>query len=169
MKHIIFVIALLCSVHALADEASRKLKLEQLVQVTGVQKMFQQQIDQAKLDAPEIGKKMLTQIFKDVGAKVSQIPAPVENIMNKYVERMSSIFTAKEHAEIWINSYGKNLSETDLDTILAFYQSPIGQREIDATQTALTEYSKIVNLETQNRMSSVISEMMTELKALNPK
>ncbi len=164
MKHLFFAVALLLSFNASANESSRKLKIEQIIEATGLHKMFQQQLDQSKIDAPIQGQKMFDQILADSGLTDTKKRAELEVIFKKFVEQLGSTFTAKELTETWILFYGKTLSEPELDAVLAFYLSPIGQKDVAASQNALTEFSKIMSTESAKRSNDIISNFLNELR-----
>jgi hypothetical protein len=168
MKTILFLATLLLSTHALADEASKRAKITALAKVQGLEQMFQQQLDQSKASIAALGNDIFEKTMKENGAAASPDDPKAKEILKRYMERAALIYTAKEYADTWSRSYGKDLSEADLDKMLAYYRSPLGQRDVRATQAAMINFSEVVAKESQARLGALIEEMIKDLKATLP-
>ncbi|MDR3055491.1 MAG: DUF2059 domain-containing protein [Zoogloeaceae bacterium] len=165
MKFLFFVIALAISAQVNADESARQAKISEIVEAQGLLQTFQQQIDQAKLQAGDIGEDLYRTLLRESGMSDEQENPKLKQVLTQYLERCSKIFTAEELTEIWSRFYGSDLSEAELDEILAFYKSPIGKKDVAASQAALVSFSQILNTESQNRMDDAIGQLMADIKA----
>ncbi len=164
MKYLVFAACLLISVTATADEANRQVKIAKIIEAQGIHKMFQQQIDQQTASAKDIGANLYRKILTENGLSSEQADPKVEQIFTRYIERCVSMFSAKEFVEIWSRYYGKNLSEADLEKILAYYTSPVGKKDVAASQAAMAGFSQVITVEMQKRMESAVEQLMRELK-----
>jgi hypothetical protein len=162
MKFLLLALMFAVSAHASANEPVRQAKISQIVEAQGLLQMLQQQLDQAKIQASELGKDIYQKILAESGGKEN---SKIEQAFARYMERCSTIFTAEEFVEIWSRFYGSELSEAELDGILAYYQSPIGRKDVVASQAALLGFSQVVNAEGQRRINDAIGQLMSDLKA----
>lgn len=157
--------ALLLSAHTHADETARQAKIAQIVEAQGLQQMFQQQLDQSKTAAADLGKNLYRKILAESGINEGQENPKLEQVFTKYLERCASMFSAKELVATWSTFYGKDLSENDLDKILAYYKSPVGKKDVLASQVAMAGFSQVMAVEGEKRMHASIGQLMTDLKS----
>ena len=57
-------------------------------------------------------------------------------------------------------------SNAELDQILAYYQSPVGKKDVRTSQIAMAQFSQAVNAQGQARVNASIGQLMTELKSV---
>ncbi|MEN9657631.1 MAG: hypothetical protein RL571_1096 [Pseudomonadota bacterium] len=165
MKSVLIAIALVISVQANANESTRQAKISQIIEAQGLQQMFQQQLDQSKTQAKDLGKNLYKKILADSGITDGQENPEIEKIFTQYIERCSTLFTAKEFVETWSRFYGNNLSEPELDKILAYYKSSIGKKDVAASQAAMVGFSQVISTESHKRINDSIGQLMADFKA----
>lgn len=165
MKYALLAIALILSAHANADESARKAKIARIMEAQGLQQMFQQQLDQSKASASDLGKNIYRKILSESGIAEGQENPRLEEVFTQYIERCTTMFSAKEFIDIYSRFYGNNLSDTDLDKIFAYYKSPVGKKDVSATQVALVGFTQVITLESQKRLDKSIGQLMTDVKA----
>ncbi|MRD48069.1 DUF2059 domain-containing protein [Caenimonas koreensis DSM 17982] len=159
-----FVIGVLFWGAAVADEATRRETIAKIVEAQGLTQMFQQQLDQGKASASDIGKNIVQKMLAETGAPRGQTDPRLEQVFQRYLERCAAMFSARELVDTWSQFYGKDLTESELDQILAYYQSPVGKKDVFASQTAMTGFSKTMSAQGQERLNASISQLMTDLK-----
>jgi hypothetical protein len=165
MKFLLLAIALVISTHVNADEAIRQAKISRIIEAQGLPQMFQQQLDQSKNQASDLGENLYRKILSESGIADGQENPELELVFTQYMERCSTMFTANELVEIWSRFYGNDLSEADLDKILAYYESSAGKKDVAASHAAMTGFSQVVSSESQKRMGDSIKQLMADLKA----
>lgn len=165
MKYVIFAIALVISGYATANESSRQAKISEIMEAQGLQQMFQQQLDQSKVQARDLGKNLYRKMLSESGISDGQENPKLEQVFTQYIERCSTMFTAKEFVETWSRFYGNNLSEADLEKILAYYKSSVGKKDVAASQAAMVGFSQVMGAESQKRMNDSVGQLMADLKA----
>jgi hypothetical protein len=165
MKKALLVIALLLSAYAYADDSARQAKIAQIVKAQGLQQMFQQQIDQSKAAAADTGKNLYRKMLAESGITEGQENPKLEQVFTKYLERCASMLSARELVATWSSFYGKDLSEAELDKILAYYKSPVGKKDVLASQVAMAGFSQAMSAEVQKRMEASIGQLMADLKS----
>jgi hypothetical protein len=168
MKRAVLIATLFLCTQAHADEASKRAKIGKLIAVQGMEQMFKQQLDSSKTAMVEMGTKIVRSM-SDENTPPSASEKLVEPIFNRFVEDVGNMFTARELVDRWSSQYGKELTEADIDKILAYYSSPIGQKDVKASQMAMVGFSATVNTETEKRAMKLLEKLKVELTAAMPK
>ncbi|MDB5971028.1 MAG: hypothetical protein JWQ90_3478 [Hydrocarboniphaga sp.] len=75
------------------------------------------------------------------------------------------MFAADEYLATWVSLYGKSLSEEDLEQILQYYKSSIGQKDVAASQVATQAFTAWAVQQSRERSSALLSQLMSELRA----
>lgn len=165
MRSSLFVVVILFSSLAHAGGATQQAKIAQIVEAQGLQQMFQQQLDQAKTSASEMGKSVYQKIIAESGDTKGSPNPKLERIFTNYIERCALMFSAKELVDTWASFYGNGLSDKELDEILAYYKSPTGKKDVLASQAAMSSFSQLMAVEGQKRLNASIGQLMAEMKA----
>lgn len=160
----LFMVALLACGVAVADETTQREKIAKIIEAQGLTLMFQQQLDASKEAAGEIGRNIAKKLLTESGVPEGQQSPKVEQAIRRYMERCATMISAKELVDTWAAFYGKNLSDAELDQVLAYYQSPVGRKDVLATQVAMAGFSQKINTLGQERMNVSIGQLMSELK-----
>ena len=71
---------------------------------------------------------------------------------------------AEDLAGIWSRHFVKDLSSDDLDQIIAFYTSPIGQKAVTANQEANAAYTAEVTAQSQAGIQEALKQLAAELE-----
>lgn len=158
---------LLSTIPAQADAvADRTAKITQIIEAQGVRRMLQQQLEQSQKIAKEIGNDVYKKLLAEKGIAQDKADPRLEKIFEKHMERSTSLFTADELTERWIKAYGNDLTDTDLDTILAYYRSSAGQKEVQANLATSEQFAKNLSLESKRRFKAVVDQLLIELNAI---
>jgi len=164
------VIALLLTAsYAFADEASKAAKLKELVKIQGLYEIIEQQKsycqEQVKLIAPKMLQEAKTQF---PGLKKTTLAA-LENAYQKFLNAAKPAWTTEEAVNAWSIYYGLNVTEDELDSILAFYRSPIGQKDTEAAKIAMQQWTIFFmeknNVTIEKATQAYISELRAIIKA----
>lgn len=164
MKYVVLAIALVLSTHVNASESARQEKISKIIEAQGLQQMFQQQLDQSKASASDLGKNLYQKMLSESGIVDSQEIPKLEQVFTRYMERCANMFSAKEAVETWSRFYGNNLSEAELDKILIYYKSPVGKKDVAANQAAMIGFSRVMSELSQKRLNDSIGQLMADLK-----
>ena len=165
----LFAVVLLFSAQAHAVETTRQLKIERIIEAQGLRQMMQQQLDQSKSAASEMGTDILTKVLAEEGLTPDQASPELKAVFQNFLEKTGAIFTAKELVDTWSQAYGSGLSDADLDNILAYYQSPTGKKEVVASQVAMQIFGRSVNAESQKRLNVLMTTFLADLKSASTK
>ena len=161
----LFLVALLAWGAASADEATRRGKIAEIFEIQGLSQMLQQQMEESKAAAGEIGKSIVKKILAEKGIPEGQQNPQLEQVFRDYLERSATMFSAKELVDTWSTFYGENLSESELDQVLAYYKSPVGRKDVIANQLAMPRFGEFMRTQQQKRMNASIGQFMAEVKS----
>ncbi len=148
-----------------ADQQPTKEQLDKLFEVMRVK----EQLASTTQIVPELVKQQFEEELRELerdnpamsSANAEQRQA-LQNMMEKFAERATSLYTADEMIADMGALYQKHLSRTDLDAMIAFYSSPAGQHMVDTVPVIMKEYMPMVIRKTQERMKPLLVEMSKE-------
>lgn len=169
MKRVVLLIALTLSMHARADEKNRSEIIGRIVAAQHLQQMFEQQQQQSKATSEEFGKSLFQNMLTDLGVPENKASPSLRKAFSDYMARCSSMFSVEELVTTWSSLYGKDMSEDELSQALAYYESPVGRKDVNASQVALIEFSKVMATEGQKRMQKSVSKFVDDIKAATKK
>lgn len=165
MKLTIFLITLLLSMHVRADEKSRSEIIGRIVAAQHLQQMFEQQQQQSKASSEEFGKELFQKMLTDLGVPEGKINPSLQKAFSDYMARCSSMFSVDELVATWSSVYGREMSEDELSQALAYYESPVGRKDVQASQVAMIGFSQIMTTEGQRRMQQSVSKLIADIKS----
>jgi hypothetical protein len=144
-------------------QENRVALIRQIVEVQGVNKMFEEQYIQLRDTMASEAKQMYTQTMASIGEKESE---KSREIFIRFVRKSSEMISVSEMTNRWISHYGTNLSDQDLKDILAYYKTEIGKKDIAATQLAMKPFTAWLLSESQKRQEQLTVEFMREMENL---
>jgi hypothetical protein len=169
MKTLLLIATLFLSTQALANEASKREKIRQLAKVQGMEQMFQAQIDELKANSGTMAIEFFDKLAKDTGVEASPDDPKVRELFARFSQQLAALHTAKEYMETWTSSYGNDLSEADINNMLNYYRSPVGQRDTHASRSAMRSFTQAIMKEQMTRMTALTENLIKELKAITTK
>ena len=105
-------------------------------------------------------------ILQEAGVPEGKEDPRLAEIFGQYVERCATMFTAKELVSTWAGAYGKGLSDSELKQILAYYRSPLGKKDVQASQVAMASFAKTMLVESEKRVNDSVVQLMSEIKVV---
>jgi hypothetical protein len=163
IRSLIIAALLIFSCGEVFAQENRDALIKQIVEVQGVNKMFEEQYTQQRNTMTAHGKQMYTQIMASAGEKESK---KSREIFMRFMRKSSEMISVSEMTNRWISHYGTNLSDQDLKDILAYYRTEIGKKDIAATQTAMKPFTAWLLIESQKREEQLTLEFMREMENL---
>ena len=164
-KSLAFVLVLILATAASAAGDVRQQKLDELMRTIKLQDMIEQQIAQSRVSYVAFGKKMFAQFQDQMAPNADPAEkARMEAVLQRYIERAASLWKAEELAAIWSQHFGQDLSEDDLDQILAFYRSPVGPKIVAANEAANVAFTGTVNTQSQECLRGALQQLAADLR-----
>lgn len=129
---------------------------EQLASMTKImpqmaQQQMQAQFKQMQKDHPELAKMTVEQ------------EQASEKVMGRFMEKVMTLLTADEMEADMAALYGKYLTRSDVDGMIAFYSSPAGEHMLNMMPVITQEYMPTVTQRMQDRVNPLADEMTKEM------
>ncbi|MDT3721037.1 DUF2059 domain-containing protein [Pseudomonas oryzihabitans] len=163
MRQIIGMIVFTLAFQALAE--SKNEKIERLIEAQGLKEAWGQQLEQSK----EYGLKFSAQINEQI---LSQL-TPNEDFKQRFkvandnfVEASGALWTADKMVSLWAKYYGPEFSEKELDQLISFYSSPIGQKDLKVTKSSLKSMYTYFEEANQPIIKKATDDYIKELKLI---
>ena len=125
-----------------SDPASKEVKLLELMKIQGFYEMIDQQSESCKQQGQSMADNMLSELKKQIP---DMDPVFIQELKQSYDSFVSSVkpnWTTKEAVAAWVGYYGAQLTEGEVDQLLIHYKSPLGQKDIAATKSAMPKWTK---------------------------
>jgi hypothetical protein len=149
--------------HAHADDASKRAKIEEMFSVLHIDRTMKQMMDMGFAQGKETAKSMM--------GDHPMTPAD-QKIMDDYMAKLSAVVSDvlswQNLKPAYVDLYASAYTEEEIDGILTFYKSPVGQALLAKTPELMTKSSAIVNGRMQElgpRMREVMDDLQKQLKA----
>ncbi|WP_375181927.1 DUF2059 domain-containing protein [Chryseobacterium sp.] len=139
MKKILVAFVLFIGITGFA-QTSKEAKIKELIEVTGVSKMAVQ------------GAQQFVNAYKE---KYKDIP---DEFWNGFLKEVSS----EEFSKLYIPIYAKYYTESDLDELIKFYKTPIGQKTISNMPLIMNESMEVGREWGQNLAKKLIDKINTQ-------
>lgn len=145
MKKIASILLLAFAMGAHAADSNPS-KVHQLLEAQGMAAAFE---DQMRIR--EDHSKRSVQIMVDETFKRLKPNAAFKGKFNAAAEELYAAlqppWTPQEVTDIWASIYGSKFSEEELDQLLAFYTSPVAQKETLVGRSSLAEFSQYLAMQ----------------------
>lgn len=138
MKLNLFAACLLLSPMLFA--ADREEQIKTLMQAQGLLATFEQQLALGRQQNREQGQLMLDQFMTNLNPP-PEYRAQFEAAFDKYLQALSSPWSADELVAVWARHFGGKFTSVELEQLIAFYSSDLGQKEVAASRAALIQFS----------------------------
>jgi hypothetical protein len=128
-------LALLSSACLSADRTD---KVRELMEAQGLLQMFERQMQTGKAEARQREEQMLTQFTAQL-KPTKECDTLFRAAFEDSRKALEAPWTAQDIVDVWANVFGSRFTDEELDQLLAFYTSPLGKKEVMASQQALPE------------------------------
>lgn len=140
IRNWIAIVGIMLSTSAVAD--SRADKVQKLMEAQGLVKMF----DQSLASGREYGRKqadqMMAQTLSGLNPDVTYRKR-FQETMDTFIRDLQSPWTGKDYVETWAQVFGAKFTDAELDQLIAFYSSPLGQKEVAASRDAMPAFAQV--------------------------
>jgi hypothetical protein len=153
----------------LADEVSRAAKSAELAQLQGLAGMMRQSNAAQHEAATQLAQSIADKTFAPFPAVPQDKRVAVESASQQFLHEVDSSSDQDDAAQAWGRFYSDGLTEKELDTILAYYRSAIGQKDVRASQAALPQFEKYMAAKRAAVMSAAVTKYTAALQEIaNP-
>jgi hypothetical protein len=162
MKTLILSILLLTS-SPLSVSADTTAKIEQLVKAQGYLEIWERQIEMGKIERKKQADKMLEQFMSQLSPS-KKYTDRFNEASYKFLNTLLGNRTAKDMVATWVKHHAPKFTESELDQLLAFYTSDIGQKEVQANKITVIEFTKHFQKENETLMKNAVNDYIADLK-----
>ena len=163
MRNVIFLMLLLLPSITYADQRSEK--IETLMKAQGLLEMWQQQIDYGKVEGEKQGKMMIDQMLSQLNPN-EEFRERFETAYFNFIKKLHDNWTARQIVDVWAKYYGPHFTDKELDDLITFYTSDIGQKDVKSTKSAIVEFTSHFQREGQPIIEKATKEYIEELKVV---
>ena len=146
------VILLAVAGAARADEASKKAKIEELFQLTDVERMLGQVLGQVR--------SMQTAQFERMAMSAEE-RSRAREIQDRIQTLVARVLSWEKIKPQYVTLYAETFTEEELDGMLAFYRSPAGQA-MRAKMPALMQKSMALTQQMMRELQPEMTKIMEE-------
>lgn len=148
-----------------AETLPRETMIEKIVAAKGISETLDTQLNETR-DALD---NQFKDIFDSEVTNNGYKPTAQDNaLLNKYLLKTQSLFTTKELHAQWTEGYTKDLSDADLEAILAHYESDAGKKEVSSSKAASARFVEWISDQYQVRADLLAEEFVKELRKTRP-
>lgn len=115
-------------------------KIKQLMEAQGLLSMFESQLEMGEVQSEKVGKQMMDQLLSQINPN-EEFQTRFKAAFKSYMDKVTAPWGAEDIVSVWGQYYGQHFTKTELDSLVEFYTSPIGQKEVKASKSALTEFT----------------------------
>lgn len=163
MRVIIFGILLSLSLNAAATD--RTSKIQSLMELQGLLVMWDQQMAASRQYGEQQAQQMLDQITQSL-IPSAEFEAKFRGTFEIYLAAVQSPWVAQDLVDVWADKYGSKFSDQELDELLVYYSSPLGKKDVAATQSAVPEFTDHFFQLAKPIGERALTEYIQNLKAL---
>jgi type II secretory pathway pseudopilin PulG len=164
IRHVLIVL-LACLVATTASAQDRNAKIRALMEAQGLLDTMQQQMTAGRERARTMGKQMMDNVMRDL-IPDEATKAKLSQASTEFIDASRSPMTAADFVAMWSQAYGSKFSDAELDGLLAYYRSPLAQKEVQVTREALTQVSERVQAQYRPILDAAVAHYVERLKAI---
>jgi hypothetical protein len=147
---------------AVPIDASKRVKLERLMELQGIYDAMNSQREAGRAQIVSSCEKQLAQMRKSYPLVSADLLDVAERGAQQIADDFANVMDPDDLVPIWIEHYGSHLTEDDIDQILAYWESPVGRKDAAATRAAAPIYAA----EVQQRSSAAMDRALSEYQDL---
>ena len=135
---VVVVLCCVCAGASIADEKTEKIR--QLVEAQGLLAGWTAQMEAGRQASEEQSQQILDQILSELLPNKEfkeRFIAAAEDFSNA----VTTPWTAEYLVEVFASYYGPQFSEAELDRLIAFYTSELGQKDVQSSHMAVAKWS----------------------------
>ena len=151
---------------ARGDDSSRAAKVAELMRLTGLAEMMAQSRAMGQAAAQKTVQSMAEQALAKFPAIPPEKRARIEDAAKQFLHDVDSSFDQDDAVRAWGRFYSENLTEAELDAILAYYRSPVGRKDVSASRAALPQFQQYIVEKRTAVMNTAIANYTAALRSI---
>jgi len=140
MKLVLVTLLILSGVSAFADQTTKYAKLVELVKIQGREEYLTNQMAAYDKQAEEFAANTLSEYRKQFPEADDLFFQEVSKAYQDALAPTKESGSVKKMTDAWIEFYGSQLTESEIEQLLAFYKSSLGQKDLSAVRFARSRW-----------------------------
>jgi len=140
-------------------------KIRTLMHAVGLIDMWTQQIEMGKQQNVLTAQQMIEQTMSQLNPDEA-FQQRFNLAYNKFISKVQVPWTVDEIADVWANHYGPGFSDSELDQLIVFYTSPLGQKDVRKSKEAMIAFTEFFRSARKPMMATATDEYVNELKQI---
>jgi hypothetical protein len=136
----LWLITILLLTTTAISAGNREDKIKSLMEAQGLLATFQQQLDMGRAQGRAQGQIILAEVLRNLSPP-PKYQKQLEEAFNNYIDALASPWSADELVAVWAQYFGAKFTDPELDKLIQFYSSELGQKEVAATRESLIQFS----------------------------
>jgi hypothetical protein len=150
-------------------EDSRRAKIAELFRLQGVAAMMEQTQAAGREAATQMVRSMTDRTFAQSSKISPEKRAAIEAASQQFLTEVENSFDQDDAVRAWGRFYSEELTDKELDAIVAYYRSPVGQKDVRASHAALSQFQKYMVERRTAAMNSAVANYTVALREIaNP-
>lgn len=165
MKIIAAIILAAVALSGQAAEGTRNTKVHQLLEAQGMMATFDEQMRMREENSKRSVQLMVDETFKRLKPNVGfrqKFNAAAQDLY----AALQPPWSAQEVTDIWASIYGSKFTDEELDQLLAFYKSPVAQKETLAGRASLAEFGQYLQTQYAPYEKRAIQQYVERMQVL---
>ncbi len=159
------VLIVLLTISQLALAQTREQKIKNLLEMLGSISLYEQQMEESRVQIREWGKLQFKKSLTNLEPS-PEFKEKFDRSFAKYLDTALTPLGTEQLNDAWSQAYAEKFTDAELDQLMAFYTSKIGQRDIVVSHEAYTEFYSYVANVSRSSIDKAVNDFSEELKQL---
>ena len=148
-----------------ADEDSRAEKVRRLLAAQGVEESFERELEYSRRQAEHAARQVLREVSRQLVLD-DRLEARLEAAFIAFTGKLEAPWSAGDVSSVWARLYGSRFTDEEIDALLQFYTSDLGQKEVHVAREALAEFAIYFQQEGERILRPALEEYVEELETI---
>jgi hypothetical protein len=146
--------------------APREEKIAELVRLTGMAEMLEESRAASRAQAGQVSDQIFNQMLKEAKALSDEQRTKITAATQRFIETCVSSLDINKAVALYGQLYAAQLSDQELDQIVNYYRSPIGQKDVAAAKAAMPQWQAKLTSEQSAAMQAAIGAFTQDLRQI---
>jgi hypothetical protein len=160
-RMLVSVVLVLVSLPAVA--ANRAETLEALLDAQGIFDLWQRRLIIERAENEKLARQAMDQILARIEPD-QEFTQQAQFAISSFLTKAQHPWTVQEIVAAWGKAYAKDFSDEELERLLDFYASGLGQKEVSASQAAYLSVSQLFQQKAEPVRQQALEELIMSLQ-----
>jgi hypothetical protein len=146
-----------------AGAANRAQTLEALLEAQGIFDLWQRRLIIERAENEKLARQAMDQILARIEPD-QEFTQQAQFAISNFLTKAQHPWTVQEIVAAWGKAYAKDFSDEELERLLDFYASELGQKEVSASQAASLSVSQLFQEKAEPVRQQALEELIVTLQ-----